>query len=166
MFPIARLSFAAAVAVLSLGALGAFHPALAQQLDAGGLSALGAMPVGALVPYLTFAIAVATALLLVLPAPTATSSPIYAAIFNLVHIIANLKTASAPAPAPAPAVSLVQHWKSTWKCSCRPCRPTCARRDHHGRWSRLPWPAWHRGFSSQQVARSPQFRYAGSNRAG
>ena len=105
MFPIARLSFAAAVAVLSLGALGAFHPALAQQLDAGGLSALGAMPVGALVPYLTFAIAVATALLLVLPAPTATSSPIYAASFNLVHIIANLKTASAPAPAPAPAAA-------------------------------------------------------------
>lgn len=57
------------------------------------IAAIAATPLSVAVPYLTFAISLATALLLLLPAPTTASSPAYVTIFNLVHLIANLKSA-------------------------------------------------------------------------
>ena len=57
------------------------------------LAVIAATPLGVLVPYITFAISIATALLLLMPAPGATSSPVYATIYNLVHLVANLKSA-------------------------------------------------------------------------
>lgn len=74
------------------------------------LTALAATPVGNLAPYFAYAVAIATVLLLALPAPGATSSAAYATIYNLIHAIANLKSwpgmASIPAKAP-PAAGLL-----------------------------------------------------------
>lgn len=103
--PFARLSLFSLTMMLLLWSMGVLVPAMAQPADTGTIAAIAAMPVGNVVPWVTFAIAIATALLLVLPAPTETSGPAYAAVYNLVHVIANLKTApntTAPAPPPPP----------------------------------------------------------------
>ncbi len=64
---------------------------------------LASLSLTSIVPYVTAAIAFATAILLVLPAPTTTSSSVYTAIYGGVHLVANLKPAPAPVAAPAPS---------------------------------------------------------------
>ena len=63
---------------------------------------LASLSLSSIIPYVTALIAIATAILLVLPAPTTASSGVYTVIYGAVHLVANLKPAPAPAAAPAP----------------------------------------------------------------
>ena len=69
------------------------------------LASLGQTPLSAIVPYLTAAIAIATIILNVMPQPGATASAAYVALWNTIHIIANLKSPPAAPSTEAPAVS-------------------------------------------------------------
>jgi hypothetical protein len=62
---------------------------------------LSATPVAGIIPYLTFILAVATAALLVLPAPTPPCSRFYSGFYGTVHLVANLRPAP-PAAKPTP----------------------------------------------------------------
>lgn len=52
---------------------------------------LASTPLAGVVPYLTFIVTVATAALLMLPAPTTESSTGYKAAYGLVHMVGNLR---------------------------------------------------------------------------
>ena len=68
------------------------------------LAAAGNVPLSALTPWITAAVTFATLALLVLPAPTTASSPMYLAIYGIVHRVAALRAPPAVADAaPAPA---------------------------------------------------------------
>lgn len=69
------------------------------------LASLGQTPLSAIVPYLTAAIAIATIILNVMPQPGATASAAYVALWNTIHIIANLKSPPAAPSTEVPAVS-------------------------------------------------------------
>ncbi len=67
------------------------------------VSLLAATPYASIIPYITFVIAIATAVLLLLPAPTTASSTVYSVIYGAIHFIGNLKPAPAPVAVPTPA---------------------------------------------------------------
>jgi hypothetical protein len=60
---------------------------------------IGAAPASYLL-YIGLVIMVATVVMRFMPAPTATSSSGYSAIYGVLHLVANLKTPSVPAAAP------------------------------------------------------------------
>ena len=125
--PFVPLSLFSLTMMLSLWSMGVLVPAMAQPADTGTIAAIAAMPIGNVVPWLTCAIAIATALLLVLPAPTEASGPAYAGVYNLVHIIANLKTAPGtatrtPAPPPAAAVAMLLLVGAVTLSACSPAQ--------------------------------------------
>jgi hypothetical protein len=90
---IPRFRFASFFAAIVACSLVMCMPAFAQAVSTDLITALGSTPLSTLVPYVTSAIAVATALLLLLPAPGAGGWRVYAVSYNVVHLVANLRQA-------------------------------------------------------------------------
>ncbi len=67
------------------------------------VSFIAATPYASIIPYLTFIIAIASAILLMLPVPTTASSSVYVLIYGTLHFIGNLKSAPAALPPAASA---------------------------------------------------------------
>jgi len=61
------------------------------------LDLISHLTVGQIAPYVSGAITVATVVLALLPPPAAGGNKAYAALYNVVHIIGNLKKPVAPA---------------------------------------------------------------------